>query len=218
MRRHSSRTALVAGLESLEPIASEHLSPKSQSLSKKSRPTALALVNSMSYLAGMITDLNPIPQLAQQLGQLLSARHGRVTTAESCTGGGIAEAITSIPGASAWFDCGFVTYSNQAKNQLLGVPPELIATFGAVSEPVVIAMAQGARARAGADFSVAVSGIAGPDGGSIDKPVGTVWLSWADSTDIRAQKFQFPGARAQVRQQALAQALRGLIERLSSTV
>lgn len=169
----------------------------------------LALQPSMSYLA-LMNDL--LRQYAERLGRLLTERQAKVTTAESCTGGGIAEAITRISGSSAWFDCGFITYSNQAKSQLLAVPAALIAEHGAVSETVVMAMVQGAIAQVGVEFGVAVSGIAGPTGGSENKPVGTVWLAWAGPQGAHARRFLFAGDRAEVRFQAVTEALRGLIE------
>lgn len=169
----------------------------------------------MSYLALMRTDLI---QHTELLGQLLLARHAKVTTAESCTGGGIAEAITSVPGSSAWFDCGYVTYSNEAKSKLLAVPSQVLVDHGAVSEAVVIAMVQGAVQQTGAQFGIAVSGIAGPGGGSADKPVGTVWVAWAGPQGNHAQRFQFQGDRNEVRFQAVVQALIGVIETVKNTV
>lgn len=156
-------------------------------------------------------------ELAATLGQLLLARGATVTTAESCTGGGVAEAITSVAGSSRWFNCSFITYSNGSKRELLGVPEEALQQLGAVSEQVVLAMAQGALARARAEFSVAISGIAGPEGGTAIKPVGTVWLAWVGPGSGTAQCFHFAGDRQQVRQQAVLQALRGLID-CASTV
>ena len=149
--------------------------------------------------------------LAQRLGDALLAQQAQATTAESCTGGGIAEAITRIPGSSAWFESGYVTYSNTQKIAQLGVPAELFATVGAVSREVVEAMARGAQQHSGARFAVAVSGIAGPDGGTPDKPVGTVWLAWADGPQVHAHRFQFAGGRAEVRRQSVEAALNGLI-------
>lgn len=149
---------------------------------------------------------------AGQMGNALLAAGWVVTTAESCTGGGVAAAITAIPGSSAWFDCGYVTYSNQAKQQMLGVPAALLEAQGAVSEPVVLAMAAGAVQRSGAHIGVALSGIAGPDGGTPDKPVGTVWIAWyrrSDETSL-AHCFQFSGDREQVREQAVLAALQGI--------
>lgn len=118
-------------------------------------------------------------RLSEQVGLALKARGATVTTAESCTGGWLAKAITDIAGSSAWFERGFVTYSNEAKAQMIGVREETLAQHGAVSEPVVVEMAIGALKAARADFAVAISGIAGPDGGSEEKPVGTVWFAFA---------------------------------------
>lgn len=155
-----------------------------------------------------------ITRLARELG-LACVRRGPllVATAESCTGGGVAEAITRIAGSSAWFDRAFVTYTDEAKTELLGVPAALIAAHGAVSEPVAVAMAEGALARSAARVAVAVTGIAGPDGGSAAKPVGTVWLAWAARGEqTQARRFLFRGGRAHVRAQSIAIALRGLAE------
>lgn len=124
--------------------------------------------------------------LAARVREMLVARDATVCTAESCTGGLIASMLTRVPGSSAVFEAGFVTYSNRMKSTLLDVPPALLQTHGAVSEPVVRAMAMGALDRSGADFTIAVSGIAGPDGGSADKPVGTVWLAWGSADDLRS--------------------------------
>ena len=118
---------------------------------------------------------------ANQLGKILLKRHLQCVVAESCTGGGVAAAVTDIPGSSQWFDRGFVTYSNASKQQMLGVPESMIASEGAVSEAVVRAMAEGALAASAAHVSVAISGIAGPDGGTLEKPVGTVWFAWAST-------------------------------------
>ena len=138
-------------------------------------------------------------QAASELGETLKARGWMLATAESCTGGLIAAACTEIPGSSQWFDRGFVTYSNAAKTELLGVPPELITKHGAVSQEVVEAMAHGAVARSTAQVSIAISGIAGPGGGSVDKPVGTVWLGLGATTVIHTQQLHITGTRAQVR-------------------
>lgn len=155
--------------------------------------------------------MDALTTLAKRLGDVLMAQQAQATTAESCTGGGIAEAITRIPGSSAWFESGYVTYSNTQKIAQLGVPAELFATVGAVSREVVEAMARGAQQHSGARFAVAVSGIAGPDGGTPDKPVGTVWLAWADGPQVHAHRFQFAGDRAEVRRQSVEAALNGLI-------
>ena len=152
---------------------------------------------------------------ARKLGEKLQVHDIMVATAESCTGGGVAYAITEISGSSAWFDRGFVTYTNQAKQQMLGVPSELILNHGAVSGEVVAAMAAGALAYSSAQLSVAISGIAGPLGGTAEKPVGTVWMGWARSggeAQVRTHRFQFAGDRQQVREQAIVMALRGMCE------
>ena len=155
--------------------------------------------------------MNPIEALAADLGRALQLAGAHVTTAESCTGGGIAEAITRIAGSSAWFEAGFVTYSNEQKTRQLGVPAPLFEQVGAVSREVVEAMARGAQRGSGARFAVAVSGVAGPGGGSPEKPVGTVWLAWAVADRIFARRFQFAGDRQAVREQSVEAALVGLI-------
>ena len=134
--------------------------------------------------------------LAERVLELLSQDGKTLATAESCTGGLIASMLTRIPGSSAAFHAGFVTYSNAIKHSVLGVPEALLAEHGAVSEPVVQAMARGALARAGADYAIAVSGIAGPDGGSEDKPVGTVWLAWGNADDIQTSCLCWPVERS----------------------
>lgn len=150
--------------------------------------------------------------LVQTLADRLTAQGLTMATAESCTGGLIAAACTELSGSSAWFERGFVTYSNAAKHELLGVDTALIAAHGAVSEPVAKAMAQGALTRARVDLAVAVTGIAGPTGGTPDKPVGTVWLAWAvKGAGVRAAHHLFEGDRAQVRQQTCELALQGLL-------
>lgn len=150
------------------------------------------------------------------LADALRARRWRVATAESCTGGLIAAACTDIAGSSDWFERGWVTYSNAAKTEALGVPAERIAHLGAVSEAVALAMAQGALERSGADLAVAVTGIAGPGGAVPGKPVGTVWLAWAQVGQLpRAERFQFAGDRAAVRAQSVAAALAGLLRAAS---
>ena len=151
--------------------------------------------------------------LAAQLGESLRQRGLMLATAESCTGGWVAQAITAISGSSQWFERGFVTYSNAAKMELLGVNPATLEQHGAVSEPTVREMAQGALARSHAQVAVAVSGIAGPGGGSLEKPVGTVCLAWAGSgMDTQAQCLLFTGNREAVRRQAVAAVLRGLLD------
>lgn len=155
---------------------------------------------------------NVIHELAKQLGGLLMQRHLRCAVAESCTGGGLSVAITDIPGSSQWFDRGLVTYSNQAKTELLGVSAELIEERGAVSEAVVLAMAAGVIERSHAEVSASISGIAGPDGGTSDKPVGTVWIGFARTgQSAQAYRYAFQGDREAIRQQAVTCALEGLI-------
>lgn len=154
--------------------------------------------------------MDVISQLAADLGQRLRSLPAQVTTAESCTGGGIAEAITRIAGSSGWFEAGYVTYSNAQKTAQLGVPQSLFEQVGAVSREVVEAMARGACTNSGARFAVAVSGVAGPGGGSPEKPVGTVWLAWADGPQLYSQRHQFDGDRDAVRRQTVAVALEGL--------
>ena len=152
--------------------------------------------------------------LVTQLAQALTGRGWMMTTAESCTGGLIAAACTELAGSSLWFDRGVVTYSNEAKVDLLGVPAELIAQHGAVSEPVAMAMAQGALARSKAQIAVAVTGVAGPGGGSPDKPVGTVWLAWACHDGlVQAERHVFGGDRAAVRSATVRCALQGVLHR-----
>jgi nicotinamide-nucleotide amidase len=156
--------------------------------------------------------VDDITQLAAVLGKHLQSLEAQVTTAESCTGGGIAEAITRIPGSSAWFEAGYITYSNAQKTLQLNVPAELFSSVGAVSREVVEAMVSGAQEKSGAQFSVAVSGVAGPDGGSADKPVGTVWLAWGAGQQLVSERRQFDGDRDQVRRQTVKAALEGLIQ------
>ena len=152
--------------------------------------------------------------LAARLGQLALARRIMVATAESCTAGLVAAAITEIAGSSDWFERGFVSYSNRAKIEQLGVDPEIIARHGAVSEATARAMAEGARAASGAQWAVAVTGIAGPAGGSPDKPVGTVWFAWAGPQGVEALHRRLDGDRTAVRAGSVAVALRGLVDRL----
>ena len=150
--------------------------------------------------------------LATLLGEHLSAQQGLLATAESCTGGGIATAVTDIAGSSGWFERGFVTYSNLAKTEMLGVPPSTRAQFGAVSEAVARAMAIGALAHSTATLSVAVTGVAGPGGGSAEKPVGTVCFGYALRTGVTiTRRCCFAGDRAAVRAQSVQTALAGLI-------
>ncbi|EPY5259305.1 nicotinamide-nucleotide amidase [Klebsiella variicola] len=147
-------------------------------------------------------------QLSEKVGRALKARGATVTTAESCTGGWIAKAITDIAGSSAWFERGFVTYSNEAKSQMIGVSEATLRENGAVSEPVVVEMAIGALRAARADYAISVSGVAGPDGGSDEKPVGTVWFGVASVNGQGVTRREcFAGDREAVRRQATAYAL-----------
>ncbi len=156
-----------------------------------------------------------IDAASARLGHALRQRGLRVTTAESCTGGGIAEAITRISGSSGWFDTGFVTYANHSKARWLEVSEADLQQFGAVSEPVVRAMAEGALEAADADLAVAVSGIAGPDGGTSDKPVGTVWFAWAvRDTGVVTHCRRLQGNRRDVRAQTVLHGLQGLLAEL----
>lgn len=156
--------------------------------------------------------MDDITELAAELGRRLQLLNAHVTTAESCTGGGIAEAITRIPGSSAWFEAGYVTYSNRQKSQQLEVAAQLFEKVGAVSREVVEAMAQGAQRKSLARFAVAVSGVAGPDGGSPSKPVGTVWLAWAVGQTLISEQRFFAGNRDEVRRQTVKAALEGLLQ------
>ena len=155
-----------------------------------------------------------INYLAEKLGTALSQCEAKVTTAESCTGGGVAHAITAVAGSSTWFDCGFVTYANSAKQQLLGVSKKTLDQYGAVSEQVVEQMAQGAIQQSQADYAIAVSGVAGPDGGTEDKPVGTVWVCWHTPTESWAQKLMLSGDRQAIRTAAVKKSLQQLLQHL----
>ncbi len=149
------------------------------------------------------------------LGKLMQQQRLKLATAESCTGGMVAMLVTSIAGSSAWFDQGWVTYTNEAKQQQLGVPKGVFDEHGAVSEACVLAMAKGAIKQSQAHVSVAVSGIAGPAGGSEDKPVGMVWIAWGQKLGYaEAACYQFDGDRQAVREQATEAALDGIIKRL----
>lgn len=155
--------------------------------------------------------------LSQRVGEALSARQLVLTCAESCTGGGVAAAVTAIAGSSAWFDRGFVTYTNDAKHEMLGVQTATLEAHGAVSEAVVREMAAGALAHSAAQISLAVSGVAGPGGGSPDKPVGTVWLAWGwNDGAVRTTHYLFPGNRTAVREASVIAALEGVLDILST--
>lgn len=153
-----------------------------------------------------------LEQKAMQIGKQFKQSELLITTAESCTGGWVSEAITSVPGSSGWFDRGFVTYSNAAKQEMLGVRSTTLEQFGAVSEETACEMAAGALKKSQAQISVAITGIAGPDGGTDDKPVGTVWFAWADKDDVQTKRSCFQGDRQSIREQAVAVALDGLLK------
>jgi nicotinamide-nucleotide amidase len=154
---------------------------------------------------------NNITDLAARVGQALHARELLLSTAESCTGGGVAQAVTEVAGSSAWFDCGFVTYSNASKSAMLDVPAALIAQCGAVSEEVAAAMAQGALANSAAQVALSTTGIAGPTGAVPGKPVGTVCFAWSRAGTTHTERLVFGGDRAAVREQATIHALTGLL-------
>lgn len=164
----------------------------------------------------MISD-NEISRVVTELARLLELSGRRLATAESCTGGWVAKALTDRAGSSDWFGTGLVTYSNEAKQQLLGVDPRSLEAHGAVSESVVEEMARGLLERTGADLGLAVSGIAGPGGGTPDKPVGTVWFAWAwreqDRIQVQTGLQRFNGDRESVRRQAVLFALQGVLPR-----
>ncbi len=157
-----------------------------------------------------------IDSLALRLGEFCQQAGYKIVTAESCTGGGLAEIITRIPGSSTWFDRGFVTYSNEAKQEHLGVSENIIKEYGTVSEETAMAMAEGALEQSHADLSVSITGIAGPDGGSEEKPVGMVCFAWGErkTERIRTATIMFEGGRLEIRSQACMAALQGLIENL----
>ena len=159
-----------------------------------------------------MTDFLPV---TTRIATLLTNKGYTMATAESCTGGWIAKSLTDLPGSSAWFDHGIVTYSNAAKKSLLGVPEALLQAHGAVSQAVVVAMVEGVMARSDVDIAVSVSGIAGPGGGSVEKPVGLVWFAWAGKNFVSAAaSCVFVGDREQVRAQAVAYALAGVVARI----
>ncbi|WP_374381981.1 CinA family protein [Thermomonas sp.] len=156
-------------------------------------------------------DDDELDRLAQALGERLLATRHMLVTAESCTGGWIAKCMTDVAGSSAWFDCGMAAYSYEAKQALLGVRPQTLEAYGAVSRETVVEMVSGALVHSGASVAVAVTGIAGPGGGSADKPVGTVWIGWKRRGGYaKAELFHFDGDRDAVRRQTVAAALRGV--------
>jgi nicotinamide-nucleotide amidase len=152
-----------------------------------------------------------ILELAAQVGRALHQRGLLLATAESCTGGGVACAVTEIAGSTGWFECGFVTYSNASKTELLDVPAALMAQLGSVSEEVAAAMATGALASSNAHIAVSTTGIAGPSGAVPGKPVGTVCFGWANADSVHTERLVFAGDRAAVREQTVRHALQGLL-------
>lgn len=161
-----------------------------------------------------MTDLTT--QLINDLVTCLSKVDGKVCTAESCTGGMIAKSFTDLAGSSAWFERGFVTYSNESKTEMLGVSASVIEQYGAVSEPVATAMATGALKNSHADYSIAVTGVAGPGGGSDEKPVGTVWIGIGSTNQVVAQTYLFDGDRENIRLLTMQTAIERLIHLMSS--
>lgn len=153
--------------------------------------------------------------LAEKLGNALHQQGAKVTAAESCTGGGVAHAITAVAGSSSWFEYGFVTYANTAKHILLGVSNKLLISEGAVSEAVVRQMVEGAARVGNADYAVAISGIAGPGGGTDEKPVGTVWFAWYSPNGVKTKKYLLSGDRAAVREQAIKISLQELLHQVT---
>jgi nicotinamide-nucleotide amidase len=165
----------------------------------------------------MIDDDAALARLAEAVGDLLRRAGQTLVTAESCTGGWISKAVTDIPGCSGWFDCGIAAYSYEAKQALLGVRPETLIRHGAVSEETVLEMVSGALIHSGATVAVAVTGIAGPGGGTTDKPVGTVWIAWKRRGGYpRMRCFHFDGDREHVRRRTVAAAFEGLREILTA--
>jgi nicotinamide-nucleotide amidase len=155
--------------------------------------------------------------VTRAIAATLLARGQWLATAESCTGGMVAKLLTDVAGSSAWFERGVVVYSNAAKRELLGVPDDLLDRHGAVSGEVARAMAQGVIGQAPVDWSIAITGIAGPGGGSADKPVGTVWIGWGRREgSVEARRFHFSGDRESIRVQSADAALQGLLERLKA--
>ena len=154
---------------------------------------------------------NDIIDLAAQVGRALQEKGLLLTTAESCTGGGVAQAITEIAGSTGWFDCGFIVYSNASKTEMLDVPAALIAQLGTVSEEVAAAMATGALANSNAHVAISTTGIAGPTGAVPGKPVGTVCFGWAKGDNIHTERLVLSGDRRAVREQTVVHALQGLL-------
>jgi nicotinamide-nucleotide amidase len=177
---------------------------------RKVRATSVVTVTVSG--AGVQDSVRP---LAQQVGTALKEHGMMLVTAESCTGGGVAQAVTMISGSSAWFDRGFVTYSNTAKEEMLGVSPDTLEDHGAVSEQVVREMVDGALQYSRAQIALAVSGIAGPTGGTPEKPVGMVWFAWGTGKSVTAVCHQLSGDRDAVRAESVRIALQGVLNILN---
>jgi PncC family amidohydrolase len=164
-----------------------------------------------------LDDRAALADLAAVLGARCAALGVRFATVESCTGGLVGHLVTEVPGSSAWFVGGFVTYSDELKRAMVGVPPEVLAAHGAVSAQVAMAMAAGGRIRVGADLAVAVTGIAGPDGGSPSKPVGLTYVAVADAAGVDVRRHLWTGDRSDNKRRSAAAALEALLERLEGT-
>lgn len=161
-------------------------------------------------------DMYLVSRAVAELGECLRVEDNLLATAESCTGGLLASTLTDTPGSSEWFAGSVVAYSNEVKTKLLGVSPEVLEKHGAVSESVVRAMAEGVLKATNTQFSVAISGIAGPGGGSEDKPVGTVWMAWSFPSGTRARQYSFSGSRQEVKEQSVMAAVNGLLAAVHS--
>ena len=159
---------------------------------------------------------DPLTALAARVGEQLRAKRALLVTAESCTGGWVAQAVTAIAGSSEWFERGFVVYSNAAKEQMLGVNAETLQRHGAVSEETARERARGALERSGGTIAVSITGVAGPGGGSAEKPVGLVWFAWATKREVRSESRRFAGDREAVRRQSVVRALEGVLEVLDA--
>jgi nicotinamide-nucleotide amidase len=159
--------------------------------------------------------MDDLTQLAVKVGKLLSEKNLLLATAESCTGGGVAHAVTEISGSSNWFECGFITYSNSSKSELLDISPALIAQHGSVSEEIAAAMAEGALANCEAHVALSTTGIAGPLGAVPGKPVGTICFAWSMNGKTHTERLLFTGDRESVRRQTVAHALKGLLQFLA---
>lgn len=159
--------------------------------------------------------MDALTLLATQVGELLTKKNLLLATAESCTGGGVAQALTEISGSSNWFECGFITYSNSSKSELLDISPALIAQHGAVSEEIAAAMAEGALANCEAHVALSTTGIAGPLGAVPGKPVGTVCFAWSMNGKTHTERIHLDGDRKSIREQTVVHALKGLLQFLA---